>query len=55
MDEKLKKLVGVILDVEREYAYENRNIKTQRQTDVFKKVDNFLKDYLEDENAPEQD
>ena len=55
MDEKLKQLVDDILNIEREYAYEKRSIKTQRKSKVFNKVDDFLKDYLGDENASEQD
>ena len=54
MDEKLQQLVDDVLLIERGYAYENRSIKSQRQGEIFKKVDDFLNEYLEAKDATEQ-
>ena len=55
MDEKLQQLVDDVLQIERGYAYEKRSIKSQRQGEIFKKVDDFLNEYLEAKDATEQD
>jgi len=46
MDEKLQQLVDDVLLIERGYTYEKRSIKSQRQGEIFKKVDDFLNEYL---------
>ena len=46
MDKKLQQLVDDVLLIERGYAYEKRSIKSQRQGKIFKKVDDFLNEYL---------
>ena len=54
MDEKLQKLVDEVLLIERGYAYEKRGIKSQRQTEIFKKVDDILREYVEEQDEIEQ-
>ncbi len=54
MDEKLEKLVEDVLLIERNYAYEKRGVRSQRQGEIFKKVDDFLNEYLEEPDATEQ-
>jgi hypothetical protein len=51
MDEKLQQLVDDVLLIERGYAYEKRSIKSQRQGEIFKEVDDFLNKYLEAQDA----
>lgn len=55
MDETLTALLDSILVIEGKYAYEKRGIKTQRQAEIFKKVDDALKEYIEKNNALKQD
>ena len=51
MDENLQQAVDDVLLIERGYACEKRSVKSQRQGEIFKKVDDFLNEYLEAKDA----
>lgn len=51
MDENLQQAVDDVLLIESGYAYEKRSVKSQRQGEIFKKVDDFLNEYFEAKDA----